>query len=48
MTAFIKAQQTFLDECEEQLIRRLVERIRVFDDKFTVEIKFGVVVELQL
>lgn len=45
MTAFLKEQPTLIDECDEQLIRRLIGKSMVHEDKFTVEFKSGVEVE---
>lgn len=45
MTAFLKEQTTLIDECDEQL-RRLIVKITVYEDKFTVEFKSGVEVEV--
>jgi site-specific DNA recombinase len=35
-------QSTLLEEYDEQLVRRLIEKITVFDDKQTIEFKSGV------
>lgn len=39
MTAFLKEQPTFIDESDDQLIRRLIGKIMVHEDKLTVEFK---------
>lgn len=46
MTAFLKEQPTLIDECDEQLIRRLIGKIMVYEEKFTAEFKSGVEVEV--
>ena len=46
MTAFLKEQPTFIDECDEQLIKRLIKKISVFQEKFIVEFKSGVKVDV--
>lgn len=46
MTAFLKEQPTLIDECDEQLLRRLIGKITVYEDKFTVEFKSGIEVEV--
>ena len=46
MSTFLKKQSTALAEYDEQLIRRLIEKIRVYEDKFTVEFKSGISVEI--
>jgi site-specific DNA recombinase len=48
MTAFLKEQPTLIDECDEQLIRRLIRKIMVYEDKFTIEFKSGVEVEVEM
>ena len=42
MSTFLKKQSTALTEYDEQLIRRLVEKVTIYEDKFTVEFKSGV------
>ena len=34
-------------EFDETLVKRLIERIAVFDEYFTVEFKSGVVIEIE-
>ncbi|EPY6431064.1 integrase [Clostridium sporogenes] len=46
MTVFLKEQPTLIENCDEQLIRRLIGKIMVYEDKFTVEFKSGVEVEM--
>ena len=46
MSAFLKKQSTFLNEYDEQLVRRLIEKVTVYEDKFTVEFKSGVTVDV--
>ncbi|SQB35181.1 recombinase [Clostridium cochlearium] len=31
-----------IDECDEQLIRRLIAKIMVYEDKFAIDFKSGV------
>jgi site-specific DNA recombinase len=45
MSTFIKKQSIFLTEYDEQLVRRLIEKVRVYEDKFTVEFKSGLTVD---
>ena len=47
MSAFLKKQSTFLNEYDEQLVRRLIEKVTVYEDKFTVEFKSGVTVAVE-
>jgi len=46
MSAFLKKQYTALAEYDEQLVRRLIEKVTVYEDKFTVEFKSGVTVDV--
>lgn len=42
MTDFLNEQSHELEEYDEQIVRRLIEKVTVFDDKLTVEFKSGV------
>ena len=46
MGAFLQEQPTAIDEYDEPLVRRLVEKVTVYEDKFTVEFKSGVTVDV--
>ncbi|ABZ85489.1 DNA recombinase, putative [Heliomicrobium modesticaldum Ice1] len=46
MGTFLREQPTALTEYDESLIRRLIEKVTVYEDKFTVEFKSGVNVEI--
>ncbi|MDR5586050.1 recombinase family protein [Clostridium aquiflavi] len=46
MTVFLKEQPTLIDDCDEQLIKRLIKKISVFQEKFLVEFKSGVKVDV--
>ena len=46
MTTFLKKQSTALAEYDEQLIRRLIEKVTVYEEKFAVEFKSGVTVDV--
>ena len=46
LKAFLDEQETQIVEYDEALVRRLIERITVHDDHFTVEFKSGVGVEV--
>jgi site-specific DNA recombinase len=48
MTEFLKEQTGVLQEYDEQLVRRLIEKITVFYNKLTVEFKSSVEVEIEL
>lgn len=46
MATFLQEQPTALNEYDEPLVRRLIEKVIVYEDKFTVEFKSGVTVDL--
>ena len=46
MKSFIKEQPTILSEYDEPLVRRLVEKVTVYEDRFTVKFKSGVTVDV--
>jgi len=46
MSTFLKKQSTALIEYDEQLVRRLIEKVTIYEDKFTVEFKSSVTVEV--
>lgn len=37
-----------LEDNDEQLVRRLIEKVTVFDDKLTVEFKSGVEIDIEI
>jgi len=47
MSTFLKKQPTALTEYDEQLVRRLIEKVTVYEEKFTVEFKSGVTVDVE-
>ena len=47
MTDFLNEQSCELEEYDEQLVRRLIEKVTVFDDKFAVEFKSGVEIDVE-
>ena len=46
MSAFLKYQPIALVQYDEALVRRLIEKVTVYEDKFTVEFKSGVTVDV--
>lgn len=46
MSSFLQKQPTALSEYDEPLVRRLIEKITVYEDKFTVEFKSGLTVDV--
>lgn len=47
MSAFLQEQPAAITEYDEQLIRRLIEKVTVYENKFTVEFKSGVTVDVE-
>ncbi len=47
MSTFLKKQSTALTKYDEQLVRRLIEKVTVYENKFTVEFKSGVTVDME-
>lgn len=48
MTAFLNEQSCEITEYDEQLVRRLIEKVTVFDDKVIVEFKSGVELDVEI
>jgi hypothetical protein len=48
MEKFLNEQSTLLEEYDEQLVRRLIEKITVYEDKLTVEFKSGTMIDVVL
>ena len=46
MSAFLQEQPTALAEYDESLVRRLIEKVTIYEDKFTVEFKSGLMVDV--
>jgi site-specific DNA recombinase len=46
MSTFLKKQSTALSKYDEQLVRRLIEKVTIYEDKFTVEFKSGLTVNV--
>ena len=46
MSAFLLDKPTDITKYDEQLVRRLIEKMIVFHDKFMVEFKSGVTVDI--
>lgn len=47
MDTFLRERPTALTEYDEPLVRRLIEKVTVYEDKFTVEFKSGVMVDVE-
>jgi len=48
MTTFLNEQSCELAEYDEQLVRRLIEKVTIFDDKLTVEFKSWVEIDVEI
>ncbi len=46
MGTFLREEPTALAEYDEALVRRLIEKVTIYEDKFTVEFKSGVTVDV--
>jgi len=46
MGEFLRKQPNVITEYDEPLVRRLIEKVTVYEDKFTVEFKSGVTMDL--
>lgn len=44
---FISKQRTDITEFDEALVKKLIEKITVFADRFTVEFKSGLAIEIE-
>ena len=44
---FVKNQPATITEFDEALVSRLIEKITVFEDHFTVEFKSGITIEIE-
>ena len=47
MGTFLREQSTALTEYDEPLVRRLIEKVTIYEGKFTVEFKSGVTVDIE-
>ena len=47
MGEFLRKQSTAIAEYDEPLVRRLIEKVTVYEDRFTVEFKSGVTVDVE-
>ena len=46
MTKFLKQQKSILEDYDEQLVRKLIEMITIYDEKFTVAFKSGMEIDV--
>ncbi|MEG0900214.1 MAG: site-specific recombinase, partial [Oscillospiraceae bacterium] len=47
MQQFLAGQTEQIEKYDESLVRRMVEKIMVYEDKFTVEFKSGTSVDVE-
>ncbi|KAF5048560.1 hypothetical protein DSECCO2_448840 [anaerobic digester metagenome] len=47
MTKFLREQKDIIQEYDEQIVRKLIERITVYDEKITVAFKSGMEVDVE-
>jgi site-specific DNA recombinase len=47
MGEFLRKQPSAITEYEEQLVRRLVEKVTIYEDRFTVGFKSGMTVDVE-
>ena len=44
---FIRSQPTTITEFDEILVKRLISRITIFEEHFTVEFRSGITIEIE-
>ncbi len=47
MREFLNSQTTEVSEYDEQLVRRLIEKVTVYEERFEVEFKSGMTVDVE-
>ena len=47
MEMFLSSQSVKLTEYDEKMVRLYIERITIYDDKFTVYFKAGIEIDIQ-
>ena len=47
METFLSSQSVELTEFDEKMVRLYIERITIYDDKFTVYFKAGIEIDIQ-
>jgi uncharacterized coiled-coil protein SlyX len=48
MTDFLNEQSCELERYDEQLVRRLIEKVTIYEDKLTVEFKSGIEINIEI
>lgn len=47
MREFLNSQTTEILEYDEQLVRRMIEKVIIYDERFEVEFKSGMTVDVE-
>ena len=47
MKAFLDSQKCEIEEYDEQLVRKMIEKVIVYDDRFDVEFKSGARIDIE-
>lgn len=47
MSIFLRKQPTVIKEYDEKLVRRLIEKVTVYEDRFDVVFRSGVTVDVE-
>lgn len=47
MRIFLRKQPTVIKEYDEKLVRRLIEKVTVYEDRFDVVFRSGVTVDVE-
>ena len=47
METFLSSQSEELTEYDEKMVRLYIERIKIYDDRFTVSFKAGIDIDIQ-
>ena len=47
METFLSSQSVELTEYDEKMVRQYIERITIYDDKFTVSFTAGIDIDIQ-
>jgi site-specific DNA recombinase len=47
MSIFLRKQPTVIKEYDEKLVRRLIDKVTIHEDRFEVVFRSGIVVEVE-
>lgn len=48
MEKFLSGQEYRMEEYDEQLVRKLIENVTVFEDKLTIELKSCIEIDVEI